>query len=93
VLIEENSIQKTLHTHLKSDVLSEEMHSASAITDVLDKYFHFGEEIYNKRKSELEEVARECGLVGYVGELKTYKEQMIRFCENYAWPMPSKYQA
>jgi hypothetical protein len=92
-VIEENSIQKTLHTHLKSDVLSEEMHSASAITDVLDKYFHFGEEIYNKRKSELEEVARECGLVGYVGELKTYKEQMIRFCENYAWPMPSKYQA
>jgi hypothetical protein len=92
-VIEENSIQKTLHTHLKSDVLSEEMHSASAITDVLDKYFHFGEEIYNKRKGELEEVARECGLVGYVGELKTYKEQMIRFCENYAWPMPSKYQA
>jgi len=91
-VIEENSIQKTLHTHIKSDVLTEEMHSASAITDVLDKYFHFGEEFYNKRKCQLEEVARECGLIGYIGELKTYEEQMIRFCDKYSWPLPSKYQ-
>lgn len=90
-VIDENSIQKTLHTHIRSDVLSEEMHSASAITDVLDKYFHFGEDVYNKRKAELEQVAQECKLVGYVGELKTYQDHLLRFCEKYEWPVPPKY--
>jgi hypothetical protein len=84
-VIDESSIQKTLHAHMKSDVLCEEAHSASAITDVLDKYFQFGRETYNKRRSQLEEVARECNILGYIGELLTYDEQLEHYCKNYSW--------
>lgn len=84
-VIDEDSIAKTLHAHIRSRVLSEEEHSACAITDVADKYFHFGREKYTTRMAQLTEVARECKLLGIVGELPTYDEQLTRYREKYEW--------
>jgi hypothetical protein len=71
-VIEEDSIAKMLHSHVKSNFMSEEMHSAEAIRNVASKYFQFGEKIYEKRVSQLYEVARVNGITGFVGDLKSY---------------------
>jgi len=81
--IEEASIAKMLHCHVKSSVLSEEQHSTAAIHNVMDKYFHFGRAVYDMRREQLHRVARNSGIVGLVGELKTYDEQLMRFNDKF----------
>ena len=61
--IENDSIAKMLHTHLKSKILSMEQSSAEAIQNAALKYFEFGREVYTLRKSQLEEVARAAPIV------------------------------
>lgn len=83
--IDEDSIAKTLHAHIESKVLSEDQHSACAITDVADKYFHFGREKYTERMVQLTQVARDCNILGLVGELPTYDEQLDVYRRKYDW--------
>lgn len=73
-VIEESSIAKMLHTHLRSKVLTMEQSSAEAIQNVALKYFEFGEGVYKERISQLKEVAEVAGISGYLGQLKTYGE-------------------
>jgi hypothetical protein len=81
--IEEGSIAKMLHCHVKSSVLNEEQHSTAAIHNVADKYFHYGRAVYDMRREQLHRVARASGIVGLVGEIKTYDEQLLRFREKF----------
>ena len=74
--VEEVSIAKMLHSHMKSDVLTMEQSSAEAISNVSLKYFEFGKEIYEERRSQLMDVAREAGLMGYVADLPSYEERL-----------------
>jgi hypothetical protein len=83
-VIEEDSIAKMLHSHVKSNFMSEEMHSAEAIRNVASKYFQFGEKIYEKRVSQLYEVARVNGIAGFVGDLKSYSRRVDEFCAKYS---------
>ncbi|APG78922.1 hypothetical protein 1 [Beihai sipunculid worm virus 3] len=83
--IELSSIAKTLHAHVESDVLTPEQHSAEAIRGVAEKFFEYGREVYEERVQQLEEVARRTGLVGYVGDLGSYDERLMRFRKKYNW--------
>lgn len=81
--VEEDSIAKMLHTHLKSDILSMEQSSAEAIQNVALKYFEFGREIYTKRVAQLEQVARDSGIQGYVGPIMNYDERIAWYREKF----------
>jgi hypothetical protein len=82
--IDESSISKMLHAHGKSSI-SEDLHAACTIRDALDKYAHFGDEIYTKRCAQLRQVADECNITGLVGHFPTYREQILRYCDKYSW--------
>jgi len=81
--IEEDSISKMLHTHLKSEVLSMEQSSAEAIQNVALKYFEFGREVYTKRVAQLEQVARDSGIQGYVGPIMSYDDRLAWYREKF----------
>jgi len=81
--VEEDSIAKMLHTHLKSKVLSMEQSSAEAIQNVALKYFEFGREVYTSRKAQLEEVAHAAGIRGYVGQIPSYDERLAWYREKF----------
>jgi len=81
--VEDDSIAKMLHTHLKSKVLTMEQSSAEAIQNVALKYFEFGREVYTLRKSQLEEVARAAGIQGYVGPIMSYDERVAWYREKF----------
>jgi hypothetical protein len=81
--VEEDSIAKMLHTHLKSKVLTMEQSSAEAIQNVALKYFEFGRETYTLRKVQLEEVARDANIQGYVGPIMDYDERLAWYREKF----------
>lgn len=84
--IEENSIQKMLHTHLSSKHLTRAEQSSNGIIDAMDKYFGFGRDTYNKRRAQLIEVAsRHEEITNMEAKLLTYDEQINRFCERGNW--------
>jgi len=89
--LDESSISKSLHVHIKSDAITEQQHSAEAIIGAADEYFEYGRETYESRRDDLHKVAEETGIAGLVGEIMTYDDQMRRFCERNAWPLPSGY--
>jgi hypothetical protein len=73
---EDGSIAKMLHSHMKSDVLTMEQSSAEAISNAALKYFEFGREVYEEKRGQLMDVAREAGLMGYVADLPSYDERL-----------------
>jgi hypothetical protein len=73
---EEGSIAKMLHSHMESGVLSMEQSSAEAISNAALKYFEFGREVYEEKRCQLMDVARESGLMGYVADLPSYDERL-----------------
>ena len=73
---EDGSIAKMLHSHMKSDVLTMEQSSAEAISNAALKYFEFGREVYEEKRGQLMDVAREVGLMGYVADLPSYDERL-----------------
>jgi signal recognition particle GTPase len=75
--VEEASIAKMLHTHIRSKVLSVEQSSAEAIQNVALKYFEFGRDVYTKRVKELQQVALDSGINSYVTPIPTYDERML----------------
>ena len=81
--VEDASIAKMLHTHLKSKILSMEQSSAEAIQNVALKYFECGREVYTSRKLQLEEVARAAGIQGYVGPIMSYDERLAWYREKF----------
>lgn len=81
--VEEDSIAKMLHTHLKSKVLSMEQSSAEAIQNVALKYFEFGREVYTERVVQLEQVARDASIQGYVGPIMNYDDRVAWYREKF----------
>jgi len=81
--VEEDSIAKMLHAHLKSKVLSMEQSSAEAIQNVALKYFEFGREVYIKRVAQLEQVARDAGIQSYVGPIMSYDDRLAWYREKF----------
>lgn len=90
--VEESSIAKMLHTHLKSSVLSMEQSSAEAIQNVALKYFEFGREVYEEKVAQLRQVAAETGLTGYVGPIMNYDERLQWYREKFALESQSGYR-
>jgi hypothetical protein len=82
-VIEEGSIAKMLHTHLKSKVLTDEQSSAEAITNVTLKYFEFGRKVYSEKVALLEQVAEAAGIKGYLGPIPSYDERKFDYAEKY----------
>jgi len=81
--VEEDSIAKMLHTHMKSKILSMEQSSAEAIQNASLKYFEFGREVYTKRLAQLERVARDSGIQGHVGPILSYDERIAWYREKF----------
>jgi len=81
--VEEDSIAKMLHTHLKSKVLSMEQSSAEAIQNVALKYFESGREVYTERVAQLEQVARDAGIQSYVGPIMNYDDRVAWYREKF----------
>ncbi|APG78555.1 hypothetical protein 1 [Wenzhou picorna-like virus 9] len=81
--IEEDSIAKMLHSHVKSEILPNDLHSAEAVSNAAQKYFGFGREVYDQRIEQLYQVAEAAGITGLVGDLKTYDERLRAFKEKY----------
>jgi hypothetical protein len=81
--VEDGSIAKMLHAHLKSDVLTPQQSSAEAIQNVALKYFEFGREVYGLRRQQLEEVAVAAGIRPIVGEIMTYDERLQWYREKF----------
>lgn len=81
--VEEGSIAKMLHAHLKSDVLTKEQSAAEAIKNVALKKFEFGREEYTKTVSQLEQVAKDSGIFGYLEPIPSYEERMQWYKEKF----------
>jgi hypothetical protein len=82
-VIEDGSIAKMLHTHLKSKVLTAEQSSAEAITNVSLKYFEFGRKVYSEKVALLEQVAEAAGIKGYLNPLPSYDERKDEYAAKY----------
>jgi hypothetical protein len=82
---EENSIQKILHAHVKSDCMSENEHGQESLVNAMDKYFGHGREVYGFRREQLIKVAQKNDMVNVIPKLLTYDEQIERFCERYSF--------
>lgn len=82
--LEESSLYKTLHSNLKSKLLTPAEHSVECINCVLTEYFLFGEEIYNDRLEKMTRVCQLAGLMHYFdGELPTYVDQYDLYVGRY----------
>jgi hypothetical protein len=81
--VEETSIAKMLHAHLKSGVLTMEQSSAEAIQNVALKYFEFGRDVYTERVAQLEQVAHESGIQSLVGPIMSYDERLAWYREKF----------
>jgi hypothetical protein len=60
-----------------------EQSSAEAIQNVALKYFEFGREVYTKRVAQLEQVARDSGIQGYVGPIMSYDDRVAWYREKF----------
>ena len=58
--LSEDSIFKRLHSHLLSQELTMEMHSAQNIESSLHDWFYYGREVFEDRKAKLLLVAQKC---------------------------------
>jgi hypothetical protein len=90
--VEEGSIAKMLHAHLKSKVLTMEQSSAEAIQNVALKYFEFGRDVYEEKVAQLQEVACKAGITGYVGPIMDYDERLAWYTEKFALDSQSGYK-
>ena len=82
--LDEESIFKSLHSNLKSKVVTKEEVSMQCIDGALREFFPHGEEIYEKRRAELNEVAKAAGISHGCRELGvTYPEALQRWKDKY----------
>ena len=59
-LLSEDSIYKRLHAHLLSKELTLPMHSAQNIESSLHDWFYYGRDVFEDRRSKLQQVAQKC---------------------------------
>lgn len=83
-LLSEESIFKRLHAHLLSKELTLAEHAATNIDSSLHDWFYYGREIFEDRKSKLENVAREADIFEYcLGFDKTYDMRVNNWRHKY----------
>lgn len=80
--LETDSIEKGLHVHLASKVLTEKEYAAEAIENSLQEWFFHGEELYRKRKEQMEQVAHAAEIHHFVRWV-SYETAMVAYCEKY----------
>jgi len=61
--LQEDSIFKSLHAHLRSAFLSEKEICMAAIESALVEWFVHGEDVYERRRKQLYEIAQECDII------------------------------
>ncbi len=82
--LDENSIFKSLHTVLKSTSVTPEQHAMGNIDDALREWFLHGREVYEKRRTEMQEVAQRTNLSHGCTQINvTYDEQLEKWKEKY----------
>lgn len=83
--IEELSLYKTLHSALVSKELTREQHSAQAIDCVLREWFFYGEEYFNEKRKQLNEIAKKHQLLHHFEDntLHTYDSLKSSFINKY----------
>jgi hypothetical protein len=82
--LSEDSIFKSLHAVLKSKVLAPEHQAAINIDGALREWFLHGEEVYEKRREQMRQVAESCDIAWMCKELDiTYAERLERYCSQY----------
>lgn len=81
--IEEATLSKMLHAHLKSQHLSEREHAAETIENVLREWFFYGRETYDLRRAQLFQVAERNGLSNMLNEMPDYDKAMANYKEKY----------
>jgi hypothetical protein len=83
-LLSEDSIFKRLHAHLLSKELTLPMHSAQNIESSLHDWFYYGREVFEDRKSKLQQVATECEILHLCPALEiSYDERVDRWRQKY----------
>ena len=60
--LDESSIFKSLHSVLKSDAVTPEEQAAQNIDGALREWFQHGKDVYEKRRSQMKEVAERAGI-------------------------------
>jgi len=80
--LDENSIFKSLHCVVKSNSLSMQEQCVANIDGALREWFAYGEEVYEKRRSEMRAVAERAGLVCHETEVP-YSERMTAWKDKY----------
>jgi hypothetical protein len=88
--LEEDSIMKSLHSVLRSKVLSPEELAACNMDGALREYFYHGKEIYEDRRAKMQRVASKVGLTPFCRELGlTYDMRLESWKSKYLTPDPS----
>jgi len=77
-----SSIAKSLHNVMKSKTTSPEEASMQAMRSACMEFAMHGPDVFHERRKQLEQVAIETGLHGYMGELPTLKEMVDRYDES-----------
>lgn len=82
--LDEESIFKSLHTVLESKVVSLEDQSISNIDGALREWWQHGRQVYEKRRSQMKQVAFKCGLTDSCSMLnESYEDRLIYFQHRY----------
>lgn len=86
--LDEESIFKSLHCVLRSKAISMQEQCSANMEGALREWFFHGEEVYEKRRLQIEEVAREAQIAVRDLEL-TYDERAAQWCHSYNWDPPT----
>lgn len=83
--LHEQSIVKSLHCNIMSEVLSPGEHAAECIEGAMTEYFFHGEEVYNDRAQKLKRVVAQCGIEPHLddGVFQPYRLRMKKYKEKY----------
>lgn len=88
--LDESSIFKSLHCVMRSKELSMQEQCSLNLEGALREWFFHGEDIYESRRRQLEEVAREAQIAVRGLDL-TYDERVAQWCVDYNWELPRKF--
>jgi hypothetical protein len=83
--LHEQSIVKSLHCNIASEVLSPGEHAAECIEGAMSEYFFHGQEVYEDRAQKLQRVAAQCGIEPHLddGVFQPYRCRMQKYVEKY----------
>jgi hypothetical protein len=85
--LDEKSIFKSLHAHMKTTALTPEQHSMGNIDGALREWFFHGKDLYEKRRAEMQEIATRADIAHGCSMLSVdYETQLERWKEKYLDP-------